>query len=131
MARLRTPHVVALAVAGALLLGVRPAGGEGAAAAAGASARSAPGGRLRSRSCCPSHPVLHRCPRPAVYHGLMLLLGNSCGWAWTAVRTVPLPLHPLRAAMLNVTADYDQARWVGQRVDGACKCQLGCAAGKQ
>lgn len=28
MARLRTPHVVALAVAGALLLGVRPSGGE-------------------------------------------------------------------------------------------------------
>ncbi|PRW20410.1 Heat shock 83-1 [Chlorella sorokiniana] len=38
----------------------------------------------------------------------MLMLSNSCGWAWTAVRTVPLPLHPLRAAMLNVTADYDQ-----------------------
>ena len=46
-----------------------------------------------------------------VYTGLMLVLSNSCGWAWTAVRTVPLPLNPLRAARLNVTADYDQASW--------------------
>lgn len=125
MARLRTPHVVALAVAGALLLGVRPAGGE-----VPPQPLAPPPAQLLADACAAAAaalpiPVLHRSSRPAVYHGLMLMLGNSCGWAWTAVRTVPLPLHPLRAAMLNVTADYDQARWTWQRVDGACSWQLG------
>lgn len=46
----------------------------------------------------------------AVTQAVMLLLGRPCGWAWATVRSVPLPLHPLRAAMLNVTADYDQVR---------------------
>lgn len=43
-----------------------------------------------------------------MYNATLVLLSRTCGWAWAAVRAVPLPLHPLRAAMLNVTADYDQ-----------------------
>ena len=50
----------------------------------------------------------------------MLLLGRPCGWAWATVRAVPLPLHPLRAAMLNVTADYDQVGWGLDGWGGAC-----------
>lgn len=72
------------------------------------SARSPPAGRPPCCSRCSSHRFSTPAALPAVYHGLLLMLGNSCGWAWTAVRTVPLPLHPVRAAMLNVTADYDQ-----------------------
>lgn len=115
---LKTPHIVALALAGALLLGVRPAAGEtlpAAAAAAACAARRRPlsscGPPARSR--CPSRPSVPLAALPAVYNGTLLLLTNSCGWAWTAVRTVPLPLHPLRAAMLNVTADYDQVKGEG------------------
>lgn len=45
--------------------------------------------------------------------GAHALLG-SCGvWAWQAMRATPLPVHPLRAAMWNVTADYDQVRACG------------------
>lgn len=61
MARLRTPHVVALAVAGALLLGVRPAGGEVLPPPPPPSARSAPGG-------APAMPQLLHFPSPTQHH---------------------------------------------------------------
>jgi hypothetical protein len=43
-----------------------------------------------------------------VYNATVLLLGNSCGSAWQLVRAVPAPTPPLKAAILNVTSDFDQ-----------------------
>jgi hypothetical protein len=45
-----------------------------------------------------------------VYNATVLLLGNSCGWAWQTVRSAPAPTPPLKAAILNVTSDFDQVR---------------------
>ena len=47
------------------------------------------------------------------------MLGNSCGWAWQTVRAVPPPTPPLKAAILNVTSDFDQ---VGQMAGGRAGC---------
>ena len=43
-----------------------------------------------------------------MYNAAVLLLGHGAGWAWQALRAVPLPPHPLKAAILNVTSDFDQ-----------------------
>lgn len=43
-----------------------------------------------------------------MYNATVLLLGNTCGSAWSLVRAVPAPTPPLKAAILNVTSDFDQ-----------------------
>ena len=86
-------------------------------------ARFAPAACLAGDDLSLNNPTHPHSPAPAL-RAARLLVGHSCGWAWAAVRAAPLPLHPLRSAMLNVTADYDQvgpAGWAGGRGRGAAR----------
>ncbi|KAL4853524.1 hypothetical protein ACK3TF_005543 [Chlorella vulgaris] len=65
-------------------------------------------GRRRTALLVLGSLLLLRLSQMSVYNATVLLLGNSCGWAWQTVRSAPAPTPPLKAAILNVTSDFDQ-----------------------
>lgn len=114
--RLKPWQMGAVAVAAALLLGVSPMAGEHQLLPAPRplTSRRHPDAANLLLLFCICHPwaifLMHPatlrpqgpllCSLHAVYNTSLLLVANSCGWAWRAVRSAPLPVPPLKVGLV-------------------------------